>query len=89
MLRTHPRLRQRFAGAKEIAGSFRGWRLPCGSERRRLAGDGWMLVGDAASLVDPFSGEGISNAMHGAMLKADPSIQPILNKIPAPNHGGI
>ena len=71
LLRTHPRLRQRFAGAKEIAGSFRGWQLPCGSERRALAGDGWMLVGDAASLVDPFSGEGISNAMHSAQLAAE------------------
>lgn len=30
-----------------------------------------MLVGDAASLVDPFSGEGISNAMHSAMLAAE------------------
>jgi hypothetical protein len=29
------------------------------------------------------------DAMHGAMLKADPSIQPILNKIPTPNRGGI
>jgi menaquinone-9 beta-reductase len=71
LLRTHPRLRRRFAGAKEIAGSFRGWQLPCGSERRALAGDGWMLVGDAASLVDPFSGEGISNAMHSAQLAAE------------------
>jgi hypothetical protein len=29
------------------------------------------------------------DAMRGAMLKADPSIQPILNKIPAQNRGGI
>ena len=28
------------------------------------------------------------DAMRGAMLKADPSIQPILNKIPAPNRRG-
>ena len=28
-----------------------------------MAGDGWMLVGDAASLIDPFTGEGIGNAM--------------------------
>jgi len=28
------------------------------------------------------------DAMHAAMLKADPSIQPILNKIPAGNHRG-
>jgi hypothetical protein len=33
--------------------------------------------------------EEFRDAMHGAMLKADPSIQPILNKIPAPNRGGI
>ena len=30
-----------------------------------------MLVGDAASLIDPFSGEGISNAMHSGMLAAE------------------
>ncbi|HET9858042.1 MAG TPA: hypothetical protein VFP99_09420 [Chthoniobacterales bacterium] len=29
------------------------------------------------------------DAMHAAMLKADPSIQPILSKIPTPNRGGI
>lgn len=27
-------------------------------------------------------------AMHGAMLKADPSIQPVLDKIPKGEHGG-
>jgi geranylgeranyl reductase family protein len=71
LLAAHPRLRGRFAGARELEGSFRGWQLPCGSERRPLAGDGWMLVGDAASLIDPFSGEGISNAMHSAQLAAE------------------
>ena len=30
-----------------------------------MAGSGWMLVGDAASLIDPFTGEGIGNAMVG------------------------
>jgi hypothetical protein len=29
------------------------------------------------------------DAMHAAMLKADPTIQPILSKMPAPNRGGI
>jgi len=29
------------------------------------------------------------DAMHAAMLKADPSIQPILNKMPAGNRRGI
>jgi hypothetical protein len=29
------------------------------------------------------------DAMHAAMLKADPSIQPILSKIPGRNRGGM
>jgi geranylgeranyl reductase family protein len=71
LLATHPRLRDRFSRACQVEGSFRGWQLPCGSERRPLAGEGWMLIGDAASLVDPFSGEGISNAMHSGKLAAE------------------
>ncbi len=74
LIATHPRFKDRFAGATEVAGSFRGWQLPCGSERRQLAGDGWMLIGDAASLIDPFSGEGISNAMHSAKLAAEGAV---------------
>jgi menaquinone-9 beta-reductase len=71
LLASHPRLRHRFAGAHEVEGSFRGWQLPCGSERRTIAGDGWMLIGDAASLIDPFSGEGIHNAMLSGKLAAE------------------
>ena len=76
----HPRFRERFAGAREVAGSFRGGQLPCGSERRKLAGDGWMLIGDAASLIDPFSGEGISNAMHSAQLAAETAAEVVQGK---------
>lgn len=70
LLAEHPALRERFRHAREVPKSFLGWQIPCGSERRPLAGDGWMLVGDAASLVDPFSGEGIGNAMESARLAA-------------------
>ncbi len=80
LIRNHPRFRERFAGATEIAGSFKGWQLPCGSERRTLAGDGWMLIGDAASLIDPFSGEGISNAMHSAKLAAACAVSALREK---------
>ena len=58
----HPRFRDRFAGA-EREGAVKGWGLPLGSNPRSMAGDGWLLVGDAASLIDPFTGEGIGNAM--------------------------
>jgi len=59
----HPMFKERFANAKEVEGTFRGWQLPCGSERRQLSGNGFVLVGDAGGLIDPFSGEGIGNAM--------------------------
>ncbi|MFA5108670.1 MAG: NAD(P)/FAD-dependent oxidoreductase [Candidatus Micrarchaeia archaeon] len=64
-----PLIRQRFVGAKRI-GPVTGWRLPFGSHKRQLAGDGWVLVGDAASLVDPFSGEGVGNATASARMAA-------------------
>ena len=37
---------------------------------RRTAGDGFLLVGDAASFLDPFTGEGIYEALKAAQLAA-------------------
>ena len=38
---------------------------------RRVIGDGFVLVGDAASFLDPFTGEGVYEALRGATLRAD------------------
>jgi geranylgeranyl reductase family protein len=40
-----------------------GWGLPLASARRNAFGHGWLLVGDAASLICPTTGEGIGPAM--------------------------
>jgi flavin-dependent dehydrogenase len=37
---------------------------------KKNSGDGWILVGDAASLVDPFSGEGVGNALSSGKYAA-------------------
>lgn len=37
----------------------------------RVAGDGWLAVGDAAGLVDPITGEGIYYAMRSGELAAE------------------
>lgn len=58
----HPRFGGRFQAARRV-GVVKGWGLPLGSKPRPMAGHGWMLVGDAASLIDPFTAEGIGNAM--------------------------
>ncbi|HWB95082.1 MAG TPA: NAD(P)/FAD-dependent oxidoreductase [Bryobacteraceae bacterium] len=41
-----------------------------GWKRNRVAGDGWMAVGDAAGLVDPITGEGLYYAIRSADLAA-------------------
>lgn len=65
-----PRFRDRFAGAEALEEPV-GWNLPLGSRRRKVHGEGFMLAGDAAGLIDPFTGEGIGNAMLSARLAAE------------------
>lgn len=60
----------RFEGAK-LEGAVKGWSLPLASSKRKCAGNGFALLGDAASLIDPFSGEGVGNGMKSAKILAD------------------
>jgi len=70
VIANHPMFKDRFADAEMVPGSAKGWQLPFGSPRkksslqpRRSSMNGVRLVGDAASLIDPFSGEGVGNAL--------------------------
>ncbi|MBI2444874.1 NAD(P)/FAD-dependent oxidoreductase [Candidatus Micrarchaeota archaeon] len=63
----HPMFKARFEGA-EAVGPIQGWTLPFGSHHRKPYGNGFLLVGDAASLIDPFTGEGIGNAMTSGLI---------------------
>jgi len=51
---------------------FYGHMLPSlessGWKKNRVAGDGWLAVGDAAGLVDPITGEGLYYAMRSGDL---------------------
>ncbi len=53
----------------ERAGPIRGVG-PMAHRTRRCAGDGFLLVGDAAGFLDPFTGEGVAEALGGALLAA-------------------
>jgi geranylgeranyl reductase family protein len=68
-LQQNATLKHRFSGAV-LQGEIKGWGLPLGSKRRRLSGDHFLLTGDAASLIDPFTGEGIGNAMLSSKIAA-------------------
>jgi len=47
-----------------------GWGLPLASLERKAHGKGWLLVGDAASLISPTTGEGIGPGMLSGMMAA-------------------
>ena len=70
LITTDPILKQRFANATPT-GEEEGWGLPLSSLQRKAYGDGWLLVGDAASVVSPSNGEGIGNAMMSGYIAAE------------------
>jgi geranylgeranyl reductase family protein len=68
-IRENPQLAGRFSNAKAESG-VAAWSLPLGSSKRVLSGNRILLAGDAAALVDPFTGEGIGNAMWSGQAAA-------------------
>ena len=67
--RDAPLLHERLRHAGDIA--LRGWTLPAATEPRRLAGPGWLLVGDAGAMIDPFTGHGIQNALAAGLVAGE------------------
>ena len=66
---------ERYMDEKGIAykgAAFYGHMLPSlettGWRKNRIAGDGWLAVGDAGGLVDPITGEGLYYAMRSGDL---------------------
>ena len=79
VINEHPKFMDRFANSKMIEGSDKGHLIPCGSPRknapsyqpRRFAMASAACVGDAASWVDPFSGEGMHQALLSGKVLAE------------------
>ncbi len=63
-----PGARRRLAGARRVS-PVRGV-APLARRVRRPCGDGWLLVGDAAGFLDPFTGDGVYEALLGGVLAA-------------------
>jgi flavin-dependent dehydrogenase len=59
---------------------------PLGSRVERRAGPGWLVVGDAAGFLDPFTGEGLHRAFVSARLAAEAIDAELRGRAPA---GGL
>jgi menaquinone-9 beta-reductase len=70
VIETNPKFKKRFENAS-IIGDIQGFGLPLASKKRKLSGEGYMLTGDAASLIDPLTGEGIATAILSGAVAAE------------------
>ena len=64
-----PAVARRLDGKQRLT-AIRG-ASPIGHRVARAAGPGWMLIGDAAGFIDPFTGEGIYRALRSARAAAE------------------
>ena len=62
IIENNPSIKSRFLNA-ELQGRIEGYGLPLGSTKKIISGAHFMLAGDAASLIDPTTGEGIGQSM--------------------------
>lgn len=69
LIKNDPVLIPRFKNAQPQE-SIKGWGIPMSGKNRKAYGDGWLLLGDAASLVCPTSGEGIGSGMLSGYVAA-------------------
>jgi len=74
ILKSDPLLKKKFKNAY-LVGEIKGFGLPFGSRFASLAGERFMLVGDAGSLIDPLQGHGIDKGMWSGKLAAEQAIR--------------
>ena len=70
LLNTDPNLKERFKNAQALE-PIRGHGLPLASRHLRRSGNRFLLLGDAPSLIDPLTGEGVGNAIRSGRFAAD------------------
>lgn len=66
-----PAVREVLGPDARLEGPARAWPIPVHYSPDRLAGRGALLVGDAASVDDPMTGEGIAQSIETGILAAE------------------
>lgn len=67
IIKSHPQISKMFAEAEPLE-SPKGWGLPSITRAREIAGERYALIGDAAGMIEPFTGKGIGPGMMSARI---------------------
>jgi menaquinone-9 beta-reductase len=67
IIQEHPVFKERFKDSIALS-EINSWNLPIGSVHRKNYFNGVLFVGDSAGLIDPFTGEGIGNALFSGKI---------------------
>lgn len=74
LIEDSPILQERLKNAERVS-PILGFNLPLGGVRFPISGNRFLLCGDAARLIDPFSGHGIDKAVQSGILAGEQIIQ--------------
>ncbi len=70
IINEHPTIARRFNNAKQVGKIKGGSLIVSGLKKKKISGERFLLLGDSASLVNPFSGEGVANAIRSGRIAA-------------------
>lgn len=79
VISSNPRIAEMFKHAEPMEDP-RGWGLPIITPHRQIAGDGYALIGDAAGMIEPFTGKGIGPGMMSARICSEHIIRALRDK---------
>lgn len=79
VIENNPKVARMFAEAEPLE-KTRGWGLPIITPKRQIAGERFALIGDAAGMIEPFTGKGIGPGMMSARICSEHIVQALKEK---------
>lgn len=79
VINTNPRIAEMFRYAEPMEDP-RGWGLPLITPKRPIAGEAYALIGDAAGMIEPFTGKGIGPGMMSARICSEHIVRALKEK---------
>lgn len=79
VIENNPKVASMFAEAEPLENT-RGWGLPLITPKRQIAGERFALIGDAAGMIEPFTGKGIGPGMMSARICSEHIVQALKDK---------